>query len=214
MPGIRGEWNQQSLTGDTVATELYELTVRGSVAGSFNESVMHFIGDNLTANATMANGEDLINSWETNIGTLWVPLFPTSYQIDMLSARRVVPIGSNVPFSQLQKGQTPGTAPGNCCGLNLCPTVFLIPPMGIKSGGKVFMPCISTARVGSNAYAGIYKTQIDTLFNAMATNFGTSAITWVQGIYSRKNLSYSHVMSHVLSARFGFQSRRRKPVGQ
>lgn len=196
-----------------MATELYELSVQGNVNGQFNESVMHFIGDNLTANETMANGEDLLNSWQTNIGSLWLPLLPTTYQLDRIAARRVVPIGSNVPHLQYQKGSNPGTATGSCCGYQLCPTVFLIPPMGTKSGGKVFMPAISTARVNSNVYTPLYLTQINTLFNAMATNFGTSAITWVQGIFSRKNLSYSHVMGHTLSARFGFQGRRRKPVG-
>lgn len=196
-----------------MAEELYELSVVGNLNGEANECVMHFIGNNLTANDTQASAVDLLNSWAANIRSLWLPPLPASYQIDLLQARRVVPKFGQGAYIQMQKGSFPGTGGSNMCGYQLCPTIFLVPPMGTKSGGKVFFPSIPAARIAGNAPSALWISQINSLFNAMATNFGTGAITWVQGILSRKLGTYSAVMNHTISARLGFQSKRRKPVG-
>jgi hypothetical protein len=206
-------WQPSNLSRCNVAEELYELAVVGNLNGEANECVLHFIGDNLTANDTFASAVNLLNSFSANIVSKWLPPLPASYQIDLLLARRVVPKFGQGAYIQFQKGSQVGTGGSNCCGYQLCPTIFLVPPMGTKSGGKVFFPSIPSARVADNAPSALWISQINTLFNAMATNFGTGAITWVQGILSRKLGTYSHVMNHTISARLGFQSRRRKPVG-
>lgn len=196
-----------------MATELYELSVEGIHNGQFVENVMHFVGDNLTANDTWESGYDLLHSWETNIVSLWQACLPQSYQVTRTTARRILVKPSVVAHTQYQMGDLPGTGATDAASYQLCPSVFLVPPLGVKSGGRVFMPAISVVDINGNVYASGYVANINALFTAMTANFGTGSITWQMAILSRKLGTYALVKAWGLSPVIGFQSRRRKAVG-
>jgi hypothetical protein len=85
--------------------------------------------------------------------------------------------------------------------------------MGIKSGGKIFMPAISTAAVNGNLLQAAYLAAIDNFMQLAMTNFGTTAVTWQLAIYSRLHDATSLVLDYNMSTRLGFQIKRQKPVG-
>lgn len=195
-----------------MATETYALEVQGVSLQERNSVVMHFESDNVTPNETMNSGLSLINSWITNVESFFLACLPGSYYIDRITARRAHPKPSAVAHQQFDAGGQAGTISGNVIANQVCPSVFLVPPLGVKSGGRIFMPCIDDGSLQSNQYIPAYVTAINAFLGAQTVNFGVSGFHWQQVIYSRKNLTSSHVISWTLSARIGFQKRRRSPV--
>jgi len=196
-----------------VATELYELTVEGIHNGQFVENVLHFVGGNLTANDTWENGADLLQSFEDNILPLYLGCLPATYQLTRTTARRAITKPSVVRHRQYQMGSLPGTLGAEASSYQLCPSIFLVPPMGVTTGGKIFMPCVAEGQIIGNTYQASYIAAIVAFCNAMLTNFGSSAITWQLGIYSRKHGTYSLALQTELSPLIGFQGRRKRAVG-
>lgn len=197
-----------------MATELYELLVQGNHNGKPVENVIHYQGANLTANDTFRNGDDLVVGWDANILPLWLNCFPATYQVNRLAARRSLPKGSAVFHTQYQVGTQVGNFGSIAASYQLCPTVFLVPPMGTKSGGKIFMPCIDDTAINGNKYSVGYISAISSLMVAMMANFGTGSITWQLAIMSRKLQTFALVQAYTLSARIGFQRRRAHMYGR
>jgi hypothetical protein len=195
-----------------MANEIYELVITGQAGMQFVENVLHFDGGNLTADDTFDNGESLLSSWVANIQAKWLACLPADYSLERISARRATPKPSQVRSRQYQPGSTPGTRSGNVVTNQLCPSIFLIPTMGTKTGGKVFMPAVASGDILNNQYVAGYLTAITSLFNTMITNFGVSGKTWQLAVYSRKLKTFSLVVGFTASGRFGFQKKRRVPV--
>lgn len=195
-----------------MATETYELRVSGTTGLEYNECVMHFQSDNVTANDTFNNGMSLIDSWETNIKAPWLDCLDEEYFLMRLAARRAFPKPSVVCHKQYDPLAETGTFSTGHQSDNLCPSVFLLPPMGVKSGGKVFMPTCPIDAVVDNAFQALYQTRINSLFNTMISNFGTSGVHWQMAIYSRKLAQAHLVQGFQLTPRLGFQGKRRKPL--
>lgn len=195
-----------------MATETYQLSVQGVSAQERNEVVMHFQSDNVTANETYTNGKSLITSWMTNVAPNFLACLPSTYYIDRVAARRANPKPSAVPHEQFDQGSQSGGRGGSVVGNQTCPVIFLVPPMGTKSGGRIFMPCVDDASIISNAYQTAYIASIVSYMNLQIANFGVSGIHWQQVIYSRKHNTSVHVLAYNLSPRIGFQKRRRSPV--
>lgn len=195
-----------------MATETYELRAEGLLQTEYNECVMHFTSDNVTADDTEVNATSLLNSWKTSLQTLWLNMFPADYQLTRITTRRAFPKPSFVAHLQYEFNANAGNDIGGSISQNLCPSVFLIPPAGVKSGGKVFLPCIGATRVSSNLYTAAYITIIDAYFNAAIVNFGVSGVHWQMAIFSRKLTQAHNVMAFQLSSRLGFQGKRRKPL--
>lgn len=195
-----------------MATETYELRVEGMVNTEYNECVLHFQSDNVTANDTEINSESLVQSWITSIKALWLAMMPANYWLDRLAARRVLLAPSYVAHRQFQPFTEIGTRATTAITNNLCPSVFLIPPMGVKSGGKVFLPGIGQADVINNQYVAGYLTAFEACFDAMIANFGVSGVHWQMAIVSRKLVQAHLVKDYQISSRLGFQGKRRSPV--
>lgn len=195
-----------------MASEIYELRIGATCGNDRVETVMHFVGGNLTADATLDNGNYLLDAFVTNVLAAWMNMFPDNYVLLNLQARRATPKPSAVTFAdfpqQVQVGQF-GTGQAT---RQLCPVLFLIPGMGFKSGGKIFLPAVPNSAVVNNTYGAGYITIIDTFVNLVLANFGTSGKTWQIAIYSRKLATYSIAVGANLSLRFGFQKRRRRPT--
>jgi hypothetical protein len=195
-----------------MATETYELQIQGVQQQERNVVVMHFESDNVTANETFSNGTSLITSWVTNVMTDFLLALPNSYWLDRITARRAHPKPSAVAHRQFDNNTVAGGIAGTVVGDQTCPSIFLVPPMGTKSGGRIFMPCVDVTSVIGNQYQAGYVSAINTFMADQTTNFGVSGIHWQQVVYSRKNNTSAHVLSWVLSNRIGYQKRRRSPV--
>lgn len=195
-----------------MATETYELVVQGVVQQERSEVVMHFESDNVVANETFTNATSLVTSWRTNVIAAFLNCLPNAYILERLAARRAHPKPSAVAHWQYDYGAQQGAIGANVVGDQVCPSIFLVPPMGTKSGGRIFMPCVDITSVFNNQYAAGYVTLINSFMALQTANFGVSGVHWQQVVYSRKLNTSSHVLSWNLSSRIGFQKRRRSPV--
>lgn len=196
-----------------MATENYLLSIGGIAGASFNECVLCFQSAGLSSNDTLDAAGDLINAFNAHAATEWLACLPGTYFLQTLTARRAFPKPSATAVAQNQPFTVGGTVAGDMTSLSLCPSVFLVPPMTVKTGGKIFMPCVAQSQIVDNTYAAGYVTAIDALMTKLTTGLAGSGTSWKLAIYSRKNISASLVLSWVLSPRIGFQGRRRKPVG-
>jgi len=196
-----------------MATENYLLSIQGTQMRSYNECVLCFQSAGLSSTDTLDAGGDLCNAFAAHATPLWLQCLPQTYELNQLVARRAFPKPSAEAHIQYQIGDNPGSSGPQATSLQLCPSVFLVPPMGTKSGGRIFMPSIAEGDIADNVYAGGYIANIDLLMGVLTTGMVGSGTNWKLGIYSRKNASVSLVQTWALSGRIGFQSRRRKPVG-
>ncbi len=196
-----------------MSTENYLLSVQGVAQTSYNECVMCFQSAGLSSSDTLDAAGDLCNAWQTHAMSAWVACLPDTYQVLRIAARRAFPTPSAEAHLSFPVGTWLGTGGADGTSLSLCPAVFLVPPMGTKSGGRIFMPAIFKGAISNNTYAGGYVTLIDTLLGVLTAGLAGSGTNWKLAVYSRKNVSASLVNTWVLSPRIGFQGRRRKPVG-
>jgi hypothetical protein len=118
-----------------------------------------------------------------------------------------------VSHAQFQRGTQVGSGGTAAASLQLCPTIFLVPPMGTHSGGKIFWPAIGATQINGNVPQPGWITNIATVMADMLTNFGTSAITWQLAVFSRKLKTTSLVLAYNISPRLGYQRKRAHPVG-
>jgi hypothetical protein len=196
-----------------MANATYQLSIAGTHYNQFVENVICFKGDLAAGIDTMAESEDLVESWLSNVVTAWLACVPPTYLIDRLSARCLLPAGpSSVFHHQVINDAHIGTFGTAAASENLCPAVNLIPPMGVKSQGRVYLPCVAKTAIDNNKFVAGYITAVNALFNLMAAGFANSATTWKTAVYSKKNGTSSLSLAHSLSAAIGFQGRRRRPI--
>lgn len=196
-----------------MATENYSLSIQGQVSNSYNECVLTFQSAGLSSTDTLDAGDDLIAAFRSHAEGEWLDCLPVSYQLGVYQARRLFPKPSAQAHHQYQPQTQMGTAGSTATAYNLCPSVFLVPPMGIPSGGRIFMPAVSQGDVVNNGYDAGYITRIDAFMTAVTNGMAGSGTNWKLGIYSRKNVSVALVQTWVLSPRLGFQGKRRQPSG-
>lgn len=196
-----------------MATENYLLSIYGTSFLSYQENVLCFQSAGLSSTDTIDSANDLINAFRTHLESLWLDCIPGSSYVTGYSAMRAFPKPSATAWQMLAPGSVGGNQAGSAGAVNVCPAVHLIPPMGTKTGGRVFMPAPATDQVVNNAYDAAYVAAIDALFANALSGAAGSGTNWKLAIYSRVNQSASLALAYNLSNRIGFQGRRRKPVG-
>jgi len=196
-----------------VANRCFQLSVQGVLLNSYREITTHFASTGTNDNDTVAAGDSLIAGWNTTIKTLFLATLPSSYMLQRLEARRVDLKPSFVSHKFYNTGTAAGSRGSDATGQQICPSAFLVPTMGVKSGGKIFWPAIPQSDVVQNSLVGAWVTAADAAIAAMITGFTNSGITWTMCVYSRKLNTIANIASHHWSPLIGFQSRRRKPVG-
>lgn len=196
-----------------MATETYELSLSGTLNASYRETVMHFTGVGVASGDTLAAGESLILGFRTNLEALFLATLPASYFLILYQARRATPKPSAVAHTSYGAMSTPGTRGSNANAQQTCPSIFMVPPMGTKSGGRIFWPAIPNGDLVQSNYSAGWQTAVNAYFTAAIAGFTQSGITWTQAIYSRKLQTASTIVGHNFSPLVGFQGRRRKPVG-
>jgi hypothetical protein len=158
----------------------------------------------------MTNAADLIASFEGACVGPWLDLLPASYSLLRYSASKASVGGGGEVNSIYQVGEAPGTVSGGAASQQLCPVVLLIPPMGVKTAGKFFLPCIAESQISGNAVNSTWLTNLGLLMTQMLTGFSNSSILWDQVVYSRKNNIFSEVIDYSVSPIVGFQRRRQR----
>jgi hypothetical protein len=196
-----------------MANATYQMSITGTHYNQFVENVLCFQGSLADGTQTLEEGQDLIDAWIDGIIDPWCATLPETYTLDRLSTRCLLPAGpSNVAHRQVINQAFVGTFGTGAVSENLCPVMNLIPPMGVKSQGRVYMPCVAKTAIDNNQFVAGYVTAMNALFDAMIAGFSTSATDWKLAIYSKKNGTSSLALNHSLSAAIGFQGRRRRPL--
>lgn len=191
----------------------YALTVTGTHYNQFLENVFHFQGDLATGTDSFSEGQDLVNSFIGGAQNELAACLPPTWQLDRYTTRCVLPAGpSNGYHQQVINDAIVGTFGTGAVSENLCPVMNLIPPMGVKSQGRIYMPCIAKTAIDNNQFTAGYVTAINAYFDALIAGISASATTWKLAIYSKTLGTSSLALAHSLSAAIGFQGRRRKPL--
>lgn len=196
-----------------MANRCFSLNIQGVLQSSYRETVLHFQSTGTNDNDTLAAAESLVNGWHTAIRALWLATLPPSYYLIRLEARRELLHPSAEGRKFYGVGADPGTRGSNATAQQLCPSIFLVPTMGVKSGGKIFWPAIPQGDLVQGSPATAWQTTVDAVLAAQISGFTNAGITWTQCILSRKLGTFSNISSHSYSPVVGFQSKRRKPVG-
>lgn len=193
-----------------MATDWYQLRVQGIHQTEYNECVLHFKGVNLDVADYVQNAQDLLATFEANWTSNWLNLLPESYCLMRLSAKKKSAGGGGEVVTEYQYGDNLGTVGGGAASQQLCPVITLIPPMGIKSAGRMFLPCIAEGQIAANVVNTAWKTAVASIMATFIAGASNSSINWTQAIYSRRTSSFSDVVDYSLSPTVGFQRRRQR----
>jgi len=195
-----------------LATEYYLLSIDG-VTDVYEMSSTHVMkSDDVVANDTLTNGTDLIDAWVTNALPDWLAFQSENYQVRRITARRINPSGSAVSSVAFQIGAQMGTVSEATSPLQLAPCVRLIPGTLGSTAGKCFLPCPPIGSVNNNAYAGTYASDVAVYFGLLTAGI-TNTFDWTLAIHHKKAATFSDCVGFNLSPSFGFQGRRRYPIG-
>lgn len=194
-----------------MATELYQLRVQGRHSQEYNECVMYYVGENLTAGDVIVNARDLVGQWITDALGPWLDLFPTSYQVERVTGKRQDAAGGVEITTQFQLGAQPGTVSGGASAQQLCPIVRWIPPLNTKSAGRNFLPCIAEVDIDAGRPIASWFTRLNSFTAVVLGGFSAGTITWTQAIYSRSLNTYVKAIAHDESPIVGWQRRRQRP---
>jgi hypothetical protein len=193
--------------------ELHRVEIKGNLNGQFRENVMHWKIIGATNDTPFQNSNALVQFLHTTIKPLFLACLPPDYCIDAIFARRLGPTGG--PYASVDYGfqVQPGTRGAQATSEQLCPCITMIPGMGIKSAGRIFMPAVADTDYNLNVAANTYVTAINALMAGMVAGGSVAGGTAQICIFSRKlNISYL-VSAYNLSPVIGYQRRRARPVG-
>lgn len=196
-----------------MAIETFELRIEGVLGASYRETVLHFSGNGTAAGDTLASADSLVAGWIANCQPAFLLTLPASYSLVQLTARRATPKPSGQSVTNNGLGNVVGTRGSNATSQQMCPSIFLIPAMGTKSGGKIFWPACPQGDMNQSIPSAGWQTAIGNYFTAATTPFTNAGITWHQVIYSKKVGSTSDIQSHQFSPFVGYMLKRRKPAG-
>jgi len=190
-----------------MATELYLLEIHGTHTSEYWQNNLYFEGDNLAAGDVIVNARDLLSNWLNNAESGWIDMLPSSVAMERLVARRVDVAGGISIVHQYIYNNTVGNVDGNASSQQLCPVVRLIPPNGVKSASRFFLPAIAEDDISNNSPSAGWVTRLATLMNVMIGGMSDGSITWTQAIYSRKLNQYHKAMDFDTSPIIDYASR-------
>lgn len=193
--------------------ELHRVEMKGNLKGQYRENVFHMKITGATNDTPFFNSNDLVNFLHTNIEPLWLDCLPPDYFLDSILVRRLAPTSGQYALSDNQPQTAAGTRGSGAVSEQLCPCITLIPPMDVKSAGRIFMPAVDKEDIDLNVFSTGYQTAIAALINALKAGGSVAGGTATLVIYSRKLNISSAVSTFHLSTVLGYQRRRARPVG-
>jgi len=196
-----------------MATQTYELRIVGSHQAEPLENVLHFQGVGVDPDDTFAAGANLIAGWIANLEALWLAMLPGTYNLVQYQARRSTPAPSWVTKVGYPVFTKTGSRASTGESMQLCPSIFLVPAMGTKSGGKIFLPAVAQGDIVNNAKIAGYATAISNFETALIAGFTQAGIQWASVVFSRKLLTSSLVITAHTTPLLGYQKNRRSPTG-
>lgn len=191
-----------------MATDYYQARLQGLHQTEYNECVLYFKGTNLTIADYMPNAQDLVDAIINTFLAEWLAMFPASYELLRITTSKASPGGGGAYTHMFQIGTQTGSVLGAAASQQLCPVVRLIPPMGIKTAGKIYLPCIAESQIQANVVNSTWLTNLTALMSLMLGPFSSSGADWNLQVYSRKNGVFSNALSYDTSPVVGFQRRR------
>lgn len=192
---------------------LYRVEWRGQLAGQYRDNVMHWKITGETSDTPYDNALQLVSFLDTTIKPLFLNCIPTDYYLDSLFARRIGPTAGNYAAKDYEPYLTPGQRSGSAVSEQLCPCITLIPTMGVKSGGKVFLPAVAKTDINMNVPIASYVTAVNTFMAACVAGGSVAGGLATLTIYSRKLNISSVIGGYHLSPVIGYQRKRARPVG-
>lgn len=196
-----------------MANRCFQLAISGVNTASYRQTVLHFASTGTNDNDTLAAGESLNAAFDASLKNLWLLTLPATYSLVLLQARRVGLKPSAVAHKSYGVGAVNGTRGSNATGQQTCPSIFLVPTMGVKSGGRIFWPDIPQGDLVTSTYSAGWQTAVNNFLTAALAGITNAGITWTLCIFSRKLSQISSITNHSFSPLIGFQGRRRKPIG-
>lgn len=196
-----------------MATGLYRTEWRGNLMGQFRENVIHFRIDPEPSANPWDTAKDLLTALDATFKPLWLAMLPPDYALDAIFARRIGPTGGAYASIDYQQQTQLGTRGSEAAAQQLCPCVTLIPPMGVKSAGRVFLPAVDKAQIQLNVYTAGYRGAVSAFFTPAIAGFSVAGGTATLAIFSRKTNTSSNVITFNLSSALGYQRKRARPIG-
>lgn len=193
--------------------ELHRVEWRGQLGGQFRENVMYFRILGATNDTPYDNANQLLAFINSSLKASFLAALPGEYELDAILARRIKPTPGNYAAVDYEPHTQSGSRSGGVVSEQLCPCVTMIPPMGTKSGGRIFLPAVSKTDIQKNVPLAGYVTVVNTMMAAFVAGGSVAGGTASIAIYSRKLNTVSAVMSYHLSPVLGYQRRRSHPVG-
>lgn len=178
-----------------------------------NECVMHWKADGITLGNGFDEANSLVSLFHTTFKSLWLAMMPDFYTLSALLARRIGPTPGEYAVVDYEEGTEPGTNGTGTVANQLCPCVTLIPPMGTKSAGRVFLPAIAPSKLNLNVFQASYITAVNNFFNPAIGTTSFLGGTVQLAIYSRKLNISTAVSAFQLSPVIGYQRKRARPIG-
>lgn len=193
-----------------MALDYFELRILGTHQGQPWELVQAWQGDNLTVADYYPNALNLVEAWDLEMKSAFLDLCPSTINLLRISARKASAGGGAIVDKQYEFGIENGTVSGAAASNQLCPVINLIPPMGVKSQGRNYLPAIAEADIAGNAPIANWLTRVNAMMTIATSGFTSSPITWKIAIHSRKNSSFALAVDWGVSPIVGWQRRRQR----
>jgi len=196
-----------------MAIGLYRTEWKGSLSGQYRENVIYYRLNPDPGGNGFDTAVQLITALNATFKPLWLGMLPPDYWLSAIFARQVGPLPSSYASVDYEEFTQAGTLGDGAVAEQLCPCVTLIPPMGVKSAGKVFLPAVGKDQIQMNAPIAGYLTAIAAFFDPSIAGFSVAGGTASIAIYSRKLNISNEVSTYNLSPVIGYQRRRARPIG-
>jgi hypothetical protein len=193
--------------------ELHRVEWRGNLAGQYRDNVMHWRITGATNDTPFANSNALVQFLHTSIRPSFMACLPPDYSLDSIFARRIGPTTGQYASVDYAAGSQPGGRASAAVSEQLCPCITLIPPMGVKSAGRIFLPAVAKTDINLNVPLAGYVTVVNTFMNACIAGGTVAGGSAIMVIYSRKLNTNNNISGYHLSPAIGYQRRRSHPVG-
>lgn len=197
----------------TMPDELHRVEFRGNLAGQYRENVMYWRITGATSDLPFGNANSLAIFLDANLKTPFLDLVPPEYSLDAILVRRVGPTAGQYAAIDYEQLSQPGTGPSGAVSQQLCPCITLIPPMDVKSAGRIFLPAVAKTDINLNVPVAGYITRVNTFMTAATVGGSVAGGTANIVIFSRKHNTSSVVASWHVSPVIGYQRRRATPIG-
>lgn len=195
-----------------MAIEAYKMDVGGLSGGSWTQFSIVFRVDNSADEPSYIKANELLQDFDADQLADLCALFPNTYVIKWLRARRISAGGGHSLVREYPGTAAIGTGVGTGGSLSLAPVVKLICGLNANTQGRIFLPCVAEANFLDNVYDSAYVTLVSGMFAQLISWTGSvSATEWNIAVWSPKQTNVFTVLAVQVSNIIGNIKRRRVP---